>query len=369
MPDDRLMIAQLASLSLAGSGLRRELPVRPEARTPGYEEAYDFDTLWYDSYETPTGVTLICPRLFNLRRVLEAARISRGGTPLRIARIRRYRRHEIVELAGTGQGALRIDIGDWHEEVPVSPDQNRLFAGMNAALTVSRNNRLDWIADWARFHIDEHGLEALLFFDNGSTTYAPQAILDALEPLDLKRVIVIPVSQSYGPTRVKRGSGGMNFLQVALQNIARLRFMAKARGVLLSDVDELVWRHGPTLFDAAAASFLGLAIWPGHWVVPRPGAGVPAHHADHTHMAPELGSCPTKYCIVPSGRLRRLNWDVHRPERLPFAKRLVRRDLGFWHCKGITDNWKPSSERGAELSGSHEVAEVAAKLAERFPQG
>ena len=364
--DPRLRIATLASLSLAGSGLRRDLPVPQAAQTEEFVAAYDFDTLWYDAIRTPRGVTLVTPRLFNLTEVLRGTDLTVAGAAARIKRVRRFRRHQIVDLNTAGPGPLTLRHGDFTAVADISLDQSGLFAGMNTVLTVSKNNRLDWIRDFTRFHIDEHGLEAFLFFDNGSKLYPPQAILDTLSGLPLKRVVVVPVAQGYGPTRVGRGSGGMNFLQVALQAIARLRFLGRARAVMLSDIDELVWRTGPTLFDAAVASPLGLALWPGHWVVPRPDTTEPAHHGDHSHMAPELGGCPTKYAIVPQGRLRGMQWDVHRPEGLPFRRWLARRDLGYWHCKGITDNWKATSERGAALSASHQVPELAAKLAERF---
>ena len=53
------------------------------------------------------------------------------------------------------------------------------FAGRNCLMTLSRDNALDWIRDWAAFHVREHGADAVLFFDNGSTDYRPEEILAA----------------------------------------------------------------------------------------------------------------------------------------------------------------------------------------------
>ena len=60
---------------------------------------------------------------------------------------------------------LSVGIDGWQEEVAVSPLGREAFAGRNCLVTLSRNNDLRWIRDWAAFHVREHGAEALLLFD------------------------------------------------------------------------------------------------------------------------------------------------------------------------------------------------------------
>ncbi len=332
-------VARMESLGLAGSGRSRPVRVAPEHRAPGFEAAYDHHTLWYDAVRVGGKVHLICPRLYDLRPLLDEVRAD--GRPLGHARLRRSRRHEIAQLAAPPDAAeLSLAIGDWQACSGISEDGAAHFAGLNASMHVSRDNRLEWLADWARFHVAEHGLEAMLVMDNASTEYPPEAILEALAPTGLKRAVVLVVPQPYGPTRGKTGKGGAKFLQPAMLNLARLRFLRRARAVLNADIDELVWARGGSVFDAAVRSPLGLVSFAGEWRQPPPRTAPPFIHAQHVHTRRGDWPCPTKYCIRPDGPLRWAGWDVHRPETaLPVGLR-PRRDMGYWHCRGISTDWK-----------------------------
>ncbi|MEE4120895.1 MAG: hypothetical protein V2I65_17980 [Paracoccaceae bacterium] len=331
-------VARMESLSLAGSGRARAIRVPEEHRVPGFAAAYDFDTLWYDAVRIGGVVHLVCPRLYDLRPLLDA--VEADGRRLRAPRVRRSRRHEIGTLAAPkGAERLSLALGDWEAECAISDDAAGHFAGLNTSLHVSRDNRPEWLADWARFHIAEHGLEAMLVMDNASD-YPPETILEALAPTGLKRAVVLAVPQPYGPTRGKSGKGGAKFLQPAMLNLARLRFLRRARAVLNVDIDELVWSHGGSVFDAAVKSPLGLVSFAGSWRQPPPRTAPPFIHAQHVHTRTGEWPCPTKYCIRPDGPLRWAGWDVHRPDTaLPVGLR-PRRDMGYWHCRGITTDWK-----------------------------
>jgi hypothetical protein len=332
-------VASLESLSLAGSGRARSIRVPADQRPEGFEAAYDFHTLWYDTVRIGGALHLICPRFYNLAPLLARLRID-GARPKGL-RLRRFRRHEIVRLAAPeGARRLGLALGDWRAESGISADGAAFFEGLNASVQISRDNRLEWIADWARFHVGEHGLEAMLILDNGSAAYPPEAILEALAPVGLTRAVVLPVPQPYGPTRGKSGGGGAKFLQPAMLNLARLRFLRKARAVLNADLDELVWSRAGSVFDAAVAAPLGLVSFAGVWRQPPPRTAPPFAHAQHVHERKGHWPCPTKYCIRPDGPLGRLGWDVHRPETwLPVGLR-PRADMGYWHCRGITTDWK-----------------------------
>ncbi|RDC74794.1 hypothetical protein DLJ49_02085 [Rhodovulum sp. 12E13] len=331
-------VARMASLSLAGSGRARPIRVPEEHRAPGFGAAYDFDTLWYDAVRIGGVVHLVCPRLYDLRPLLDT--VEADGQRLRPPRVRRSRRHEIATLAAPKRAErLSLALRDWQADCAISDDAAGHFAGLNASLHISRDNRPEWLADWARFHVAEHGLQAMLVMDNASD-YPPDAILDALAPTGLERAVVLVVPQPYGPTRGKSGKGGAKFLQPAMLNLARLRFLRRARAVLNVDIDELVWAHGGSVFDAAVKSPLGLVSFAGEWRQPPPRTAPPFIHAQHVHTRTGEWPCPTKYCIRPDGPLRWAGWDVHRPDTaLPVGLR-PRRDMGYWHCRGITTDWK-----------------------------
>ena len=360
-------IAELSSLSLDGSGLARDAIVPASAQGEGFAAAYDRDTLWYDALAGDGRLLLVCPKLLNLAPLVADARVRLDGQPARTRRIRRFRRHDIVEIACSARpGRVEVAHGRWRGASGVSPDQTAIFAGLNASLHISRNNRLDWIADWARFHIGEHGLQAMLVMDNASDAYPPEAILEALAPTGLKRAVVLKVPQPYGPVRSKSGGGGAKFLQPAMLNLARLRFLGRARAVLNADIDELVWSAGGSVFDAAVASPAGFVTFAGQWRQPGPAAEPPYRHAQHDHTRSGAEPCPPKYCLKPEGWMGRGGWDVHRPETPLAALWPRRRDFGYWHCRAITTNWKSYNRLSLRQGGTFDPR-TRARLDLRLP--
>jgi hypothetical protein len=362
-------LAALSSLSLAGSGFARTPPVPPAQHGEGFDAAFDASTLWYDAVRLGSRIHLVCPKLLNLRPLLNDASLALDGRRLRLRRLVRFRRHDIALLdAPAGGDRLTLRAGRWEGASGVSPDQTDLFAGLNASVHISRNNDPRWIADWARFHVSAHGLQAMLLIDNGSDAYPPEAILEALAPTGLARAVVLSAPQPYGPPRAKGRPGIAKFLQPAMLNLARLRFLARARAVLNADIDELVWYRRGSIFDAAVASALGYVSFDGRWRLPASEAQPPFRHADHTRPRAGAKTCPTKYCLVPSGPIGRLSWDVHRPDWALLPSRRLLRDAGYWHCQAITTNWK-GHDRLRARPALPEDPETAAALARHLPRG
>ncbi|MEM1432161.1 MAG: hypothetical protein AAGG09_22105 [Pseudomonadota bacterium] len=358
-------VAEMASLSLAGSGKRRPIRVPRDDRSDGFEAAYDHDTLWYDAVRIRDKLHLVCPRLYTLRPLLD--RLTLDGARLGALRVRAARRHEIATRRLPADASrLGLSIGPWHAESAISADAAAHFSGLNASLHMNRDNRLGWIADWARFHIAEHGLQAMLVMDNASTTYPPDAILEALSATGLARAVVLKVPQPYGPTRRKHGRRGGKFLQPAMLNLARLRFLRRARAVLNVDIDELVWSREGSVFDAAVKSPLGLATFAGEWRLPPPRTSMPFVHAQHLHRREGTWPCPTKYCIRPTGPLGWAGWDVHRLESVIPLSLPPRRGIGYWHCRGITTDWKGYGRLNPGDIGARD-ASTAAILERVFP--
>ena len=351
-------VAEMASLSLAGSGQRRPIRVPKDDRSDGFEDAYDYDTLWYDAVRIGGRLRLVCPRLYTLRPLLD--RLTADGAALGRPRVSTSRRHEIATLsAPSGAARVGLRLGDWAGESGISADAAGHFAGLNASLHMNRDNRLEWIADWARFHIAEHGLQAMLVMDNASADYPPEAILEALSGTGLSRAVVLKVPQPYGPTRRKHGKRGGKFLQPAMLNLARLRFLRRARAVLNADLDELVWSRAGSVFDAAVRSPFGLVSFAGRWRLPPPRSEAPFRHAEHVHVRAGERPCPMKYCIRPTGPLGWAGWDVHRLESLVPIALPPRREMGYWHCRGITTDWKGYGRLNPDDIGARDASTAA----------
>lgn len=326
-------------------GLLRDHVVAARYRPEGYDARYDFRTLAYDAVFLPRAgkLRIFCPKLANFERLFAKADLRLDGAPVRRVRIRREERFDSVEIsAPSGAAELTISLGDWKGRLAVSRADPAPFAGTNCLLTLSRNNDLVWIRDWAEFHVREQGADAVLFFDNGSTLYTPAEIDAALRSVrGLARVQVVRADFPFGPAGIKPRRFDANFLQRALLNLAPLRYLAEARAVLVCDVDELIWRGGETsIFDATVASRGGYLRMPGSWRFPRGNGTGAVRHADHVLIDPERSPCPPKYCVAPRGRLRGHVWATHRVAGLFWQRRHTTTSFGFLHCQGISDFWK-----------------------------
>ncbi|WP_417524250.1 hypothetical protein [Marinovum sp.] len=321
--------------------MRRSSVLAEKYQPEGYLDALDRETLWYDAIWSKGRLYLVCPPLNNFRQAFRKAVFRGDDTPLRFRRLRRYARHEVAELdAPDCPSQLSVMLQGWTGTSGVSRAAPEHFAGLNTAFVMSRNNPIDWLVTHARYHRDAHGLEALIVMDNGSTDYALDDLRAALGALGLKRLEVLEVPFKYGPVGKKPYRRTEKFMQTALFNVLRLRFLGQARAVLNCDVDELIVTRGNSVFDAACASRLGFVQVAGHWVYPAPGAEGPFTHADHSHTASPPKPCPPKWCLVPGGRLGGFSWDVHGLERLPFLRRRTHGDLSFLHCRSLTTGWK-----------------------------
>ncbi|MEC3860316.1 hypothetical protein VK792_03390 [Mesobacterium sp. TK19101] len=323
-------------------GMRRNSILRPRYHPDGYLERLDRDTFWYDAIWDAGRLTLVCPPFNNLRRRVRRARFQLDGRDVALARLRRYRRHDLLEFVAPKTPArILVQIGDWQGESGISIAQTDLFAGLNSAFYLSKDNDLEWLVDHARYHKAMHGLQGLVAVDNGSSRYAPEEIEAALAPVGLERLVVLSAPFKFGPLGLTPYRNTEKYLQTAVGNMVRLRYLSRARAVLSCDVDELVYgKDGANVFDAAVTSRLGIVQVPGHWRLPDPEATPPFRHAHHTRVQVPPRDTPSKFCIVPQGPLRRFSWDVHNPERLPFFRRMTDDRFEMIHCRALTTGWK-----------------------------
>ena len=68
-----------------------------------------------------------------------------------------------------------------------------------------------------------------------------------------------------------------------------------------------------------------------------------------------------KYCINPRGLMRRISWDVHKPDFISIDKAIYSKDLGYFHCAAITTGWK-SRERTQNTNTHSELCPIARRV-------
>jgi hypothetical protein len=229
------------------------------------------------------------------------------------------------------------------------------FEGKNCLLTLSKDKDLAWIQDWAAYHVKEHGAQALLLFDNGSSRYGVEDIEASLGAVEgLETFAVIPAPFPHGALGKRPfWEPPSKFLQGGILNLAGQRFLGRARGVLSVDVDELIWsKEGRSVFDEAAASPLGYLRISGSWVFPAPDREGPCRHRDHAYADSRSREGREKWCLVPGGPLKSHYWDVHRIRGVFRQHLTASTRCRYWHFSHVSTDWKenrPKTPRGRSV--------------------
>ena len=350
-----------------GSGLRRDSPRPIALRNAAYNAGFDWDTLFYDCYRVGRHVVLQGPPFLNLLApLLASAPLNRRwfgrARPISInKRGEIWLRNNTDTLALTGPDTLALTgtdtlalvgpIGTYR--LTIQPDMAPLFAGRRVIHTLSKDNAPRWIHDWVRFYQSEHGADAVLIHDNGSSLYSTaelQAGLRAAFPAMVIHVVSWPFR--YGPQGGMAGAVNgqeapwdSDFCQTGSMQHARLRFLRTAKSVLNVDIDELVLSNrGRSIFAATEQTRHGFIKFPGQWISgasPNPVRQDMCRHADFIHRdRAETRQCPPKWCIVPARHNPfRTSWSVHNL----FGSRHNRHldsEFTYRHMTAISNSWK-----------------------------
>lgn len=344
--------SDFSTCSLQDTPFRRRSRVAPAYRKPGYDAAFDATTLWMDAVWQDGAVTLTCPRLNNLAALLKRGRLTLDGRPVRPS-VRSFYRHSVVILKSPQRPeSVALEIDGHRVESSVRGTEPERFRDRNVIVTMSRDNDLVWIEDFARFHTESQGAEAIVFIDNGSSAYGVAELEACLERVGLD-ALVLRTELPFGPRGIKPHANSELFLQTCALNAVRLRYLQEARAVLFCDIDELVLSRGEdTVFDAAALSRFGYTRFRGVWRHARvaPGTAV-VRHADHVFRRPGEAPCPHKWCVRPSGPVGQTQWRPHSLEGFHFNWLFDSSAFTFHHCRQITTGWKrnPASRAGTAM--------------------
>jgi len=331
------------------AGVLRDF-TRPEHLVDdAFRAAYDRTSLVYDCvWRRDLGRHVMnAPPMLNLWPVLRDG-LRRDGTPVTGLRRRASKRSEQIFAPGP-EGTLSVDVAGRCYALPVRPSQRDRFAGLNCIMSLSRNNPLRWVRDWARFYVNRHGAQGAVVFDNGSDAYQLAEIAAALSSvpgLQAATVYSAPFSYGVNAGRLRFGwfrkEREFRCLQTTMFNMAKSDAFAAARAVLNVDIDELV--DGPadaSIFDAAVRHPLGMVTTKGYYAYPERPDMIPADHAAHRYRATNVRKCNRKWCVVPTGPIgRNFTWDIHQLGGI--LQNAFTEQTAFFHhhCYGCTTGWK-----------------------------
>jgi hypothetical protein len=351
--------AQVLRTELSFAALSAENPAQRRPRSPwrprpaAFWTAFEDKALYYDAFRAENGrdVLLVGPTPLNLRSGLEAARYSAlpsGATleaellPSRSTMLTR-----LVDVPADAQ-AVRVEAFGETFDLTIQPNFSAALSGARILFTINKNNRLEWIADWAHWHASLHGTDTVILFDNGSTDYTIEDLEVTLTAVNgLKTVIVINVPHKFGPidTSVLNTKFYPRFLQISMTNLALRRFGMQAEGLLDCDIDELAWAGGESVYERAGRSALGVVRMRGRWIEAARASGEPERHHAFRHRLANFRHrlSPSKWVLDP-----RRDWVktlsvqpyLHRIHGAPTAARNHDDKAVFFHFKGINTNWK-----------------------------
>ncbi|ROS78546.1 hypothetical protein EDF32_0444 [Cellulomonas sp. PhB143] len=223
----------------------------------------------------------------------------------------------------------------------VQESGQELFAGHRVLVTLSKNNDLLWVEEWAEYYAREHGTSAVLFYDNGSDAYTPEDILSTLSRVPgIEVVVVVPWNFPYGPGGGPAVRWDSDYCQYSVLEHARRRYLARASGVLSVDIDELVLTaDGRAVYAHASEARYGAVVFQGRWIEKASEEaveGVPSF-ADYFHYDPTLKATTKKWCIDPRRLPGSVQWRVHslNPLQLDVDPEILHR-----HFKGVNTDWK-----------------------------
>jgi hypothetical protein len=347
----------ISPVYLATFGLRREPPRPKKDREPGYEDRFDFNTLFFDFFlsEDSREIIAIGPPLFNCEQTVKAGtfRLEPGGPALQVESSNRDY-GGIFRLAvpnGALPQSLTLEISGRSVTVPIHPSGCDVFRNRNVIFGWSKNNPLPWIKDWATYNVRVHGADAVILYDNIRQTLSE---VDGLEAI-LVSSWPFPHGTGLGPNMEWDSNYSQN---CALQH-ARWRFCADARGLLNSDIDELVVsKTGESVFGWLEASGEQCLTYPGRWVsVVRPRlrknasliqyrTGADIRHSDCLYLENEP-LYPNKWVASPRRCGNEVDFRTHTVHGLSGSAAQASergnpttKDFEFRHCRQVSTNWK-----------------------------
>lgn len=351
----RVIVLETSFAALPETAAVRRLPRAPRRDRPvSFRERFEDRALWYDAFwdAEEQNILLVGPPPLNLMAGLHAASYTAqpSGAPLRAAFFpSRSTMVTRLEGAPAGTEAVTVTVLGHTIVLPVQPNLSDALAGANILLAVNKDNRLDWIAHWADWHVRLHGVDTVVLVDNGSQDYTREALAARLAAVPgLARVVLLSMPHRFGATDpgVVFYPYWAHFLQISCFDLVLRRLAARAAGLLNLDIDELCHRTGGTIFAAPELRRIGAARIRGRWIEAEPERDrAPVDHRafPFVHANPLRRIAAPKWVLDPGAA-----WVAdlavhpywHRIFGAPAAAKTFVSDAEMFHFRAINTGWK-----------------------------
>lgn len=333
-----------------GSPLRRTTRAPSRARPDSFYERYEQRVLYYDCFRSGRDVLLVGPPPYGLGGTRFSGLPGKASLSAKTYRSDSVMITRLADVPGEVT-TIRADLDSGeHFDLPIQPSSVSEFAGARLLFTMSKDNELAWIAEWARYHARVHGTDGVVFFDNGSTRYEMTEIEATIAAQGIARVAVHSWPYIYGAPdpAVRLNPFYTQFLQVASMSVVLRRYGMASAGILNCDIDELVGSpQGTTIYDLVQQSPQGLIVMRGRYMEPVPNEGdLFGDHRDYSRYLADTKlatSRPKKWALDPSrGWVKSLKVHpyMHWIENRPFFSKSTPEGVFYRHFRAINTNWK-----------------------------
>jgi len=309
--------------------------------TPYYLENFDATTLWYDAIQSEHILRLVCPKLRNFEREIKNGVFCINNKKVDRVKIERFRRTDIISMQ-TPAPITSLKFSSKHIKIKseVSRTDDNLTKDKNCAIIINKNNNLDWIKYFVKWHVKYHNLQCLVILDNNSSAYTNEDIKQTLKQTGLSSLVILNLPFLFGPASLGKPYHNRElFLQSSAYNIAKFRFLKNARAVLCCDIDELVLPCKTTVFDETIMSRHGFLRFLGQYRFHNFESEKNVCHESSLYKNGEKNS-PEKWCIDPKGKYADYSWSTHGLEKLLFERRFLTKKVNYIHCVNVTTGWK-----------------------------
>jgi macrodomain Ter protein organizer (MatP/YcbG family) len=172
---------------------------RPISLEKTFDEAFDWYTVFIDCIETTSSIELIGPPLSNFGKYLS---IFNDNVKLkyRVSYREKFSRVTINKSQIRGKDKnLLVKIREY--EYLITPRPRSVHSQDEILIsTMIKNEPINWIKDWIRFHNKNYKITKFLIYDNGSTIYKSDQLSRALNDNNLNcNIIVESIPIPYGP--------------------------------------------------------------------------------------------------------------------------------------------------------------------------
>ena len=175
------------------SGYHREPARSVELRQANFDAQFEWHTVIYDCFRVEeTRVMLVAPPLDRFDGILDSLQIHALPTgnecPYEVhhkfttafANRRTDNLCRILVEVPKVATSLHLQTVAGAKILDVRPNAREVFRGRRVLFTLSKNNHPTWVCDWMRFHRDLHGADAVLLYDNDSTAYTAEMLLETM---------------------------------------------------------------------------------------------------------------------------------------------------------------------------------------------